>query len=220
MNNIFNKFDLFIFDLDDTLIQTEKYHYKAWLKTLKIFLTNEFTFSFEEFSTIFHSIKENNIKNYLVDDLKIEDYENVIKTKNKIYYQLINENKNDLKMINGAEKFIQNILKHNKKFVIVTNSPKEQLNFLSDIFIILKKSTKNYYREMFKNKKPNPECYLKVLDDFPNEKAVGFEDSITGIHSITQTNILTYYINNSNYIHNTYILNNYNVIQINDYNIF
>jgi beta-phosphoglucomutase-like phosphatase (HAD superfamily) len=40
MNNIFNKFDLFIFDLDDTLIQTEKYHYKAWLKTLKIFLTN------------------------------------------------------------------------------------------------------------------------------------------------------------------------------------
>ena len=122
-------------------------------------------------------------------------------------------------MIDGFNNFIQEILKNNKIFVIVTNSTKEQIDFLSDIFIILKKSTKNYYREMFKNKKPNPECYLKVIDDFSNKRIVGFEDSITGIHSMTQTDIFTYYISNPNYYHNNYILDNYKVIPINDYKI-
>ena len=215
--NIFNKFDLFVFDLDDTLIKTEIYHYKAWLNTLRLFLSSDFHFSFDDFFSIFHSIKQDSIKNYLVNDLKIENYEDVIKTKNNLYYNLINENKNELKMVDGAHEFIQQILKNNKKFVIVTNSPKEQIDFLSDLFIILKKSTKNYYREMFKNKKPNPECYLKVINDFPKERIVGFEDSITGIHSMTQTDIFTYYINNSNYYHHMYILNNYKVIPVNNY---
>lgn len=220
MNNIFNIFDLFIFDLDDTLIKTEIYHYKAWLNTLKIFLNDNFTLSLEEFYSIFHSIEQDSIKNYLINDLKLLNYEDVIKTKNKLYYELINTNKNELKMVDGADHFIQNILNNNKKFVIVTNSPKEQLDFFSDVFSILKNSTKNYYREMFKNKKPNPECYLKVVNDFPNQRLIGFEDSITGIHSITQTDIFTYYISNPNYYHNNYILDNYKVNPIKNYNIF
>ena len=219
MDNIFNNFDLFVFDLDDTLVKTERFHYEAWLKTIRIFLTNEYNLSFEEFASIFHSIKQDNIKNYLVNELKIENYEDAIKTKNNLYLDLINQNKHKLEMIDGVNNFIQEILKNNKIFVIVTNSTKEQIDFLSDIFIILKKSTKNYYREMFKNKKPNPECYLKVIDDFSNKRIVGFEDSITGIHSMTQTDIFTYYISNPNYYHNKYILDNYKVIPINDYKI-
>ena len=217
MNNIFENFDLFVFDLDDRLIKTEEYHYTAWLKTIKLFLNDKFTFSYEDFCSTFHSIKQDSIKNYLVNDLKLENYDDIIKTKNKLYYELINVNKNELNMVDGADKFIQEILNKNKKFVIVTNSPKEQLDFFSDLFTILKNSTKNYYREMFKNKKPNPECYLKVIDDFPNERIVGFEDSITGIHAMTNANIDTYYISNPNYYHNNYILNNYKVIQINNY---
>lgn len=219
MNNIFNNYDIFVFDLDDTLIQTEKYHYIAWLNTLKIFLNDNFILSIEEFYSIFHSITQDNIKNYLINDLKLQNYDDVIKTKNKLYYELITINKNELKMVDGAHDFISQILKNNKKFVIVTNSPKEQIDFLSNVFSILKNSTKNYYREMFKNKKPNPECYLKVINDFPNQRIVGFEDSITGIHSITQTDIFTYYISNPNYYHNNYILENYKVIPIKNYEI-
>ena len=217
MNNIFNNYDIFVFDLDDTLIKTEQYHYEAWLETIRLFLNNEFRLSFKEFTSIFHSIKQDSIKNYLIDELKIENYEDAIKTKNQLYYNLINKNKDNLKMVDGADKFIQKILKNKKKFVIVTNSPKEQIEFLSDVFSILKKSTKNYYREMFKNKKPNPECYFKVINDFPNEKIVGFEDSITGIHAMTNANIDTYYINESSYIHNEYILKNYKVNPIKNF---
>jgi len=220
MNNIFSNYDVFVFDLDDTLIKTEQYHYEAWLETIRTFLNNEFKLSFKEFTSIFHSIKQDSIKNYLINELKIENYEDGIKTKNQLYYNLINKNKEKLKMVDGADEFIQEILKNNKKFVIVTNSPKEQIEFLSDVFSILKQSTKNYYREMFKNKKPNSECYLKVISDFPNERIVGFEDSITGIHAMTNANIDTYYISNPNYYHNNYILNNYKIISIKNYNIF
>jgi putative hydrolase of the HAD superfamily len=217
---IFSKFDLFVFDLDDTLIKTEHYHYNAWLKTIKLFVNDSFNMTFSEFTSIFHSIKEGNIKNYIVNQLKINNYTDVIKTKSKIYCDLIMKNKDELKMIDGADEFITKILENNKKFVIVTNSPKEQIELLLDIFEILKKSKKIYYREMFQKLKPNPECYLKVLEDFPNNNVVGFEDSITGIHALTSANILTYYVNESNYSHNKIILENYKVIPINNYKNF
>ena len=41
MNNIINKYDLFIFDLDNTIINTEQFHYRAWLKTIRDLLKNE-----------------------------------------------------------------------------------------------------------------------------------------------------------------------------------
>ena len=122
-------------------------------------------------------------------------------------------------MVKGCEKLINKILENNKKFVIVSNTLKEQIDFFSELFPILKNSTKNYYRELLKNKKPNPECYLKVVEDFPNKKFIGFEDSITGVHAITRVpEILTYYVNNDTYFHHKYILENYNITHINDYN--
>ena len=153
--------------------------------------------------------------------LKIDNIEKVIEIKNENYYKIINENKNNLKMIDGCEEFMNMILEKNKKFIIVSNTFKKQIDFFSELFPILKKSSKNYYKEILKYKKPNPECYLKVINDFPNEQIVGFEDSITGIHSITQVpDIFVYYINDDNYYHNEYILHNYKVEHIKNYNNF
>ena len=59
--------ELFIFDLDDTLVKTEKLHYIAWKQVLQL----EFEFDF--FISKFHSMKPNNIQNYLQNDLKIKN---------------------------------------------------------------------------------------------------------------------------------------------------
>jgi beta-phosphoglucomutase-like phosphatase (HAD superfamily) len=219
MENIVDKYDIFCFDLDDTIVKTEKYHYQAWLETIQENIYKDFYITFEEYCSIFHSIKENNIQDYLINNLNITNYEDIIKIKNEIYYKIITENKNEFKMIKGCEELINKILKNNKKFIIVSNTLKVQIDFFSEIFPILKYSLKNYYREIIKNKKPNPECYLKVVEDFPNKKIVGFEDSVTGIHAITKVpDIFTYYINSPHYYHNEFILNNYSVIHINNYN--
>jgi len=218
MVDLFSKYDLFIFDLDDTLVKTEQYHYDAWIKTLKLTISSEFEMTTEQFFYIFHSIKPNNIQNYLKYDLQICNIDETINLKNKIYYDMINNKKQELTLLEGCEQFIEEILLHNKLFVIVSNSLKQHIDFFSELFPILKKSSKNYYREILVNRKPHPECYLKVVSDFPNMKMVGFEDSITGIHSITSVpEIFTYFINIQNYYHYNYIINNYPILHINNY---
>ena len=217
-DNIFKKYDLFIFDLDDTLVKTEKIHYNAWLKTLQQTINPTFNITPDLFFSIFHSMTPNNIQNYLKNDLYISNVNEVIHLKNTIYFDMINDEKHDIHLLDGCQQFIEQVLLHNKKFVIVSNSLKQHIDFFSELFPILKNSSKNYYREILVNRKPHPECYLKVISDFPNMSMVGFEDSITGIHSITTApNIFTYFINTPDYHHYNYIINNYPVISINSY---
>jgi hypothetical protein len=218
MDKIINDFDLFIFDLDDTIIKTEKYHYEAWLLTLKYIIGKDFYIDYNFFCSKFHSMVENNIKNYLVDELKIKNYDEIIQYKNDVYLNIIKENKSKIYLVDGLEVFLNKILENDKKFIIVSNSPKAHLDLFLDFFQILHKSFKTYYREILNKKKPNPECYQKVVTEFPNKKFVGFEDSITGIHSITQVpEIFVYFINTEKYYYYKYIMNNYNVKFINNY---
>jgi len=216
--SIIEKYDLFIFDLDDTIIKTEYYHYKAWIITLKQFISDNFTMSENEFFAIFHCITQNKIQIYLQNTLKLDNYAEVIDYKNTTYFEIIKSEKCNIKMIDGCEEFISQILKKGKKFVIVSNSLKSNIDFFSELFPILKQSSKNYYREILKNKKPHPECYETVVSDFPEHRLVGFEDSVTGIHSITQVPIITtYFINNPNYYHYKFIIDTYLVKNIYNY---
>ena len=218
MENIINEFDLFIFDLDDTIVKTEKYHYEAWLLTLKSIIGEDFYIDYNFFCSKFHSMVENNIKNYLVDELKIKNYDTVIQYKNDVYLNIIKKNNSKIYLVDGLEVFLNKILENDKKFIIVSNSPKAHIDLFLDFFPILHKSSKNYYREILNKKKPNPECYQKVVTEFPNKKIVGFEDSITGIHSITQVpEIFVYFINTEKYYYYKYIMNNYNVKFNNNY---
>ena len=210
MNNIIQNYDLFIFDLDDTLVATEKYHYRAWMNVLKRKIDINFSISFEYFCEKFHSKDPESIKKYLINQLNLENYEELINDKKNTYLNILEENKVYLKLIDGAEDFLKLIINNNKKFVIVSNSFKSNIDFFTQLFPILANSSKNYYREMFKNKKPNPECYLTVVNDFINYRMIGFEDSITGIEALTKVKSITpIFINTPNYIYYNFIVNNY-----------
>jgi hypothetical protein len=63
---------------------------------------------------------------------------------------------------------------------------------------------------MFTCRKPNPECYLRVVSDFPNDRKIGFEDSITGIHAMTLVKeIDPIFINIPSYYYYDYIIKSY-----------
>jgi beta-phosphoglucomutase-like phosphatase (HAD superfamily) len=219
MTKLIEKYDLFIFDLDDTLVRTEKYHYKSWLSVLRDELGDTFYIDFNQFTSKFHSNKSDCIKDYLINDLNISDPTNVINKKNNEYFSLIHREKHNLKLIDGANELLEQILNANKKFVIVSNSLKSNIDYFSEVFPILKNSSKNYYREIMTNRKPHPECYLRVVDDFPNNRMVGFEDSVTGIHAMTQVKrIDTIFINDESYHYYNYIIANYSLMfSIKDY---
>ena len=130
------------------------------------------------------------------------------------------------KIVITKEHYDSLVLIYNKKFVIVSNSLKQHIDFFSELFPILKNSSKNYYREILVNRKPHPECYLKVISDFPNMKMVGFEDSITGIHAMSQVpDIDVSFINTENYYYYNdiikiyspkYVFNDYTTLQMID----
>jgi beta-phosphoglucomutase len=216
MNYIFN-YDFFIFDLDDTLLKTEQYHYKAWIKLLKEEINDDFYIDFKTYCQKFHSNKKDFIIKYLIEELKLSDHLILIQKKTNYYNQIINDI--DLDFVEGAEKFLNNIIKNNKKFVIVTNSSQTSINQFLLKYPILNLASKIYYKEMFVNRKPNPDCYLKVINDFSDHKNfIGFEDSITGIHAMSQVKeIKTVFINSKNYYHYDYIIKNYNIDFIDKY---
>ena len=82
MDILINKYDLFIFDLNNTIVQVEDYHYKAWLKTLQDILGLQLTFSFDFFCEHFHPKDSKSIKNYLSTKLNLHDYDGIMKQKN------------------------------------------------------------------------------------------------------------------------------------------
>lgn len=209
-NSFIDKYDLFIFDLDDTLVKTEHLHYKSWLNILQKNINKDFFFDYNYYCSKFHSKEQDFIKNYLINELKLKNYEELILEKNNYYLNLIIVEKPNFKLLDGCFVFLENILKNKKQFVIVSNNLKKNIDFFSDLFPILKNSSKNYYREILINKKPHPECYLKVIEDFPNKRMLGFEDSITGIHAICSVSIIdTIFINNNQYYYYNYIIQNY-----------
>jgi beta-phosphoglucomutase len=210
IHDFLTNYELFIFDLDDTLVKTEEYHYKSWLYILKHELREDFFIEFDIFCSKFHSNKPDNIQNYLSNELNIYNFEEVIKKKNEYYLKLIDFEKAHIKLIDGCEILLNKIIDNNKKFVIVSNSLKSNIDYFSELFPILKKSSKNYYREMFTCRKPNPECYLRVVSDFPNDRKIGFEDSITGIHAMTLVKeIDPIFINIPSYYYYDYIIKSY-----------
>jgi len=219
MNNIIEEYDIFIFDLDNGIINTEPYHYKAWLIALQKILGNNFIFSFEYFCERFHSKDPESINKYLTNNLNLENYNDIINEKNNIYLDLISTEKN-INMIHGFEDFLKMILDNNKKFIIISNSLKNSLDYFIEKYPLLKKASQYYYREIFLDKKLSSYCYLQIIKDFPTGKKIGFEYSIMGLHSLYQVQEITpVFINNPKYIHYNFIYKNYkNIIIINDYN--
>ena len=221
MTHSLNDYDLFVFDFDGTIMDTEKIHYKAWINILQKFVCKNIFFDYGTYIKIFHTIDVSNKKKYLLMKYDIENYDILYELKQKEYNKLINEN--EVLLVNNFEKIINFINEHNKKIVIVTNTSIKNINFFSEKYPIITKNVDRIYtKENFINKKPHPECYLKIINDYPNHKIIGFEDSLYGFHCLYQVNkIKPVYIYHDNYYYNEYIIKTYNnIIVCTDYNLY
>ncbi len=229
MNDIIYNFDLFIFDFDGTILDTEPIHYESYLESIMSFqshnylkndlLEKEFTYSIYE--KYCHSLNLNDIKLFLSIKFNIDDYNSFYKLKQQIYEEKI-KNEDRLKYIDGFEMFLNKIIYYNKPFIIVTNSSKQNLDYFQNIpkFHLLKKTLKIFTKEDFKNKKPHPECYLKIHHLYPQfNRKIGFEDSLRGFHSLIQlkNHITPCLIQHNSYHYFNHIYNHYNNIRF--YNI-
>jgi len=65
---ISEKYDIFFFELNNAIVDIEKYQYFAWLKTLNM------NFSFEYFCNKFHPKDFDSIRYFLLNKLNLNNY--------------------------------------------------------------------------------------------------------------------------------------------------
>ena len=164
-----------IFDFDGVIVDSEVLASKAfsiYFKKLGYSLKEEVFYDFAGMKTV-------EVINILSNKYKIRD-------KEKFYLEIFdivsNIYSNELKLVNGAEKYIKN---SKRNLFIGSNSNKEriiegiQIVGLSNIFL----KEKIYSFDMVQKPKPNPDIYLKVVNDnaLKIDETVIIEDSGIGI---------------------------------------
>lgn len=176
-----DSFDLYIFDLDGTIIDSEYEHYLAYKKQLNIE-------NYNEYCKLFHGLYNNINKNNLNYNKKYNDFK-------ELYLKKI-------KYIEGFEIFFNHLIKKDKNICIVTDASKERCEFIKSLHPLLKLIDKWITKDDVKNPKPHTDGYIKALQFFPKipmNKIIMFEDSYKGFNVIKYFDTTKIIISNKNY---------------------
>lgn len=202
MKDIF-KYKLYLFDLDGTLIDSEKIHWKSYQKSFQ--KNNVSELSFQRYIQLAHSPDINFKTEYK------SNYQQIYKDKEQYFKDSINE----LELIDGVKDFLNKLFELGKDICIVTHSNnnrielvKQQIPFLRKIFHWI-----GYENHYFK--KPNPEAYVKAINNFEYsmEQCIAFEDSLKGYMALEKLpiqKVLIQTINNYSLNFSTQNINRFN----------
>ena len=197
-------FSVFIFDLDGVVINSEFIHYECYKQAFKNEINYEL--NWDEYCKIHHSLLNTFEKQFP------ESYKEIYYNKTQLYKNRIK----DIELVSGFYEFFNLLIKNGKYICIVTDATNEIFNNISDKFDFLKKSNIIITRNNINNRKPNSECYLRLLNNLPNDienhEIVSFEDSYKGWISASNAIFNCILVNNSSYIYYD-IINSQNSIK-------
>jgi D-arabinose 5-phosphate isomerase GutQ/beta-phosphoglucomutase-like phosphatase (HAD superfamily)/GTP:adenosylcobinamide-phosphate guanylyltransferase len=203
-----NSYDLFLFDLDGTIINTEELHCLAYNTAFHI-LNIPLELDYKTYCKYAHH-DENSLEN-VISSISDISYEKIYEIKREKYRELINTN---LNFISGADIFLEQLLENNKNVCIVTNTDSLTINILKTKLPLLNKIQHYFTGSDCINRKPSPELYLKAINKFCPKNPIGFEDSYKGFMALNKTSITSVFVGSDYYYLNK--IKPENVIQ--DYN--
>jgi beta-phosphoglucomutase len=187
-----NNFDLFLFDFDGLLVDTEGLHYKAY-KELCRRRGYMLPWDLSQYLHIAHSdtIGIRQGLQALFPELLKEAWEDLYAEKKKIYETYLQSG--ELSLLPGVEPLLKELARLNKKRCVVTNSPLLQINLIKSQIPVLQTIPRWFTRETYDKPKPAPDGYLKALHELKAEgdHVIGFEDSIKGYASLKQAGVTT-----------------------------
>ena len=191
-------FQLFLFDLDGLLVDTENVHYEAYKEMLKK-RGFDLKWDFFKFCEIAH-FDENSLQKGVYcafPDLFIKEpnWEILKKEKNIIFIDLLKTSK--IKMLPGVESLLKELQYKNIKRCVVTNSFKIMTDLIRVKQPCLNTIPHWLTREDYLLPKPYPDGYLHAIKLYgkKGDKIIGFEDSLRGIKALQQTASIPVLIN-------------------------
>ena len=179
-----NQFSGIVFDMDGTLIDSEKLHIDSWL------------FIFEKYNI---PLTEQDVHEWIgVSDVLIsaqlnEKYlggiHNIILDEKRHYYQTVAQP--NVETIVGVTEGLARLKSIPMAVATMSNRTEAQ-------FSLTKTKIRDYFKGVVtandvENHKPAPDCYLKACEilQMPPKSCIGIEDSVSGIHASKNAGLFT-----------------------------
>jgi HAD superfamily hydrolase (TIGR01509 family) len=187
MNALLLRYELFLFDFDGLLVDTEPVHYAAYAEMCqRRGYTLEWTV--EEYCKAAH-VKSQGMRDALLVQFPgllagASSWDQLYAEKKQIYLQMLLEGK--VQLMPGAEALLTRLQTEQVKHAVVTNSPREQIEVIKESSPVLQKIPLWLTREDYELPKPAPDGYLKAIErmEVSSGKVIGFEDSLKGLQSL------------------------------------
>jgi beta-phosphoglucomutase len=176
------KFDLFLFDFDGLLVNTEDLHYAAYLEMCRR-RGFDLKWTLSEFFQAAH-LSATGIQEgiYRLFPNLLAPWDVLYAEKKKIYQELLE--KGEFALLPGVEEVLKAV--EGKRRCVVTNSTKAQTDLVKEKIPILQSIPHWFTRESYAEPKPAPECYLNAIEQLgqPKDRMIGFEDSVRGLKAL------------------------------------
>lgn len=180
-------YQLFLFDFDGLLVNTEHLHYQAYINMLQA-RGFQPDWSFLRFCELAHlnadALKEQIYAEFPGID---PDWKVLYAEKKRLYYELILSGK--VELMPGVEKLLKALERAKIRRCVATNSFLEQTKLIASQHPALQSIPHWITREDYTKAKPNPECYLRAIELYgqKGDRIIGFEDSLRGIEALKKT---------------------------------
>jgi beta-phosphoglucomutase len=183
-------FQLFLFDFDGLLVNTEHLHLQAYENMLGK-RGYRLGWSFGRFCELAHlnatAVREGIYAQF--PDLE-PNWEILYKEKKENYFQLLQSGK--VELMPGVELLLKALVDARIRTCVVTNALFDQTLLIRSQIPLLKTIPHWVTREEYEKPKPSPECYLRAIQLYgeKGDRIVGFEDSVRGLEALRGTSAL------------------------------
>lgn len=183
-------YQLFLFDFDGILVNTEQLHYKAYIKMCA---DRGFSLNWDQKTYLKHALfnstgLRDGIYREFPDLKRFEPCWDILyQEKKRAYFDLLYEEGTSL--VPGVAELLEALQAAKIKRCVVTNSVKEHVDLIRKQHPILDSIPDWVTREQYSDPKPSPECYLKAIERLaaPDDRIIGFEDSPRGLQALLKT---------------------------------
>ena len=190
-----SKIKALLFDLDGTLIDSEKFHFDCWNTFLCLYNVN---IEFKDWLSNYAGIPLPKNAKTIIDRYKInEDLASFIDRREKITFDGFRTT--DIELMPYALEFVQFAYEKGLTLAVVTASPKIDVEAVFERNGLAKYFSLFITRTDVSKSKPDPESYNLCVErlGIAKEECIVFEDTLNGVKSAMAAGITCYAIQNN-----------------------